>query len=82
LRGRIAAYAGIDYHEFIKPNYRISSALSNLCQTCGLTIHHWTLLEREWAYRSGLGWFGKNTMLLHKQAGSWLLLAEIRESRS
>src|SRR5205823_13772384 len=35
------------------------------------------LLEREWAYRSGLGWFGKNTMLLRKQAGSWFFLAEI-----
>ncbi len=35
------------------------------------------LLEREWAQRSGLGWFGKNTMLLHKQAGSWFFLAEI-----
>jgi epoxyqueuosine reductase len=35
------------------------------------------LLEREWANRSGLGWFGKNTMLLHKQAGSWFFLSEI-----
>ena len=40
----------------------------------------WTpvpLLERDWAYRSGLGWFGKNTMLLHKAMGSWFFLAEI-----
>ena len=81
LRGRVAAYAaGIDYHDTIKTKVNL------LVQF--LTEHYpglWTrayvdtgpLLEREWAYRSGLGWFGKNTMLLHKQAGSWFFLAEI-----
>jgi len=81
LRGRIAAYTvGADYHEVIK------SKLVTLVRF--LTELHpdlWArpyvdtgpLLEREWAYRSGLGWFGKNTMLLHKQAGSWFFLAEI-----
>ena len=81
LRGRIAAYAaGADYHDTIK------SKLLNLIGF--LTDRHpavWArpyvdtgpLLEREWAVRSGLGWFGKNTMLLHKRAGSWFFLAEI-----
>jgi epoxyqueuosine reductase len=35
------------------------------------------LLEREWAVRSGLGWFGKNTMLLLPGAGSWAFLCEV-----
>lgn len=81
LRGRIAAYtAGTDYHETLK------SKLLTLLRF--LTARHpdlWArpyvdtgpLLEREWAVRSGLGWFGKNTMLLHKRAGSWFFLAEI-----
>jgi epoxyqueuosine reductase len=53
--------------------------LSNLCPDLWARPYVDTgpLLEREWAYRSGLGWFGKNTMLLHKQAGSWFFLAEI-----
>ncbi len=35
------------------------------------------LLEREWAVRGGLGWFGKNTMLLSTRRGSWFFLAEL-----
>ena len=35
------------------------------------------VLEREWAVRGGLGWFGKNTMLLGTRAGSWFFLAEL-----
>ena len=81
LRGRIAAYAaGIDYHDVIKTKLDLLAQFLD-----DLSPGLWTrtyvdtgpLLEREWAHRSGLGWFGKNTMLLHKQAGSWFFLAEI-----
>ncbi|MEW6297881.1 MAG: tRNA epoxyqueuosine(34) reductase QueG [Thermodesulfobacteriota bacterium] len=81
LRGRIAAYAaGPDYHDTIK------AKLTRLIRVLGerypelwarAYVDTGPLLEREWAYRSGLGWFGKNTMLLRKQAGSWFFLAEI-----
>jgi epoxyqueuosine reductase len=81
LRGRVAAYAaGADYHDTIK---------SKLLTLIGFLTDRYSdlwvrpyvdtgpLLEREWAVRSSLGWFGKNTMLLHKKAGSWFFLAEI-----
>jgi epoxyqueuosine reductase len=81
LRGRIAAYAaGIDYHETIKAKlFTLVRFLKDRFPDLWARPYVDTgpLLEREWAYRSGLGWFGKNTMLLHKQAGSWFFLAEI-----
>jgi len=35
------------------------------------------VLEREFASRAGLGWFGKHTNLIHKKKGSWFFLGEI-----
>ena len=35
------------------------------------------LLEREFGQLAGLGWVGKNTMLLNRQAGSWFFLAAV-----
>lgn len=35
------------------------------------------VLERALAQKSGLGWFGKNTMILNRGAGSWFFLGEI-----
>ena len=35
------------------------------------------LLEREFAQLAGLGWIGKNTLLLNKHSGSWFFLAAL-----
>jgi epoxyqueuosine reductase len=80
--GRIASYAnGDDYHEILKP--RLRALLHYMEDLVGYEIpNRWytdsgPLLERELAQRAGLGWVGKNSMLIHPKHGSYFLLAEM-----
>jgi len=81
LRGRVAAYAlGIDYHGVIERRLeRFQAFLAERFPGCATRryVDTGAVLEREWAVRAGLGWFGKNTMLLSTQRGSWFFLAEL-----
>jgi epoxyqueuosine reductase len=82
--GRVAAYAqGPDYHRVIWDRLagltqwlqaREPTALAR-----GVTDTA-PLLERDFARRAGLGWFGKNTMLINKHRGSFFLLAALLTS--
>ena len=75
LRGRIAAYAaGPDYHDTITTQLTQLAAFITAHvpgSRCRPYVDTGAVLEREWAVRGGLGWFGKNTMLLSTRAGSW-----------
>lgn len=78
----IAAYAlGNDYHEVIPPKLR--EIVKFIEEQVGHPVpnRYYTdtgpILERELAQRAGLGWIGKNSMLIHPNAGSTFLLAEI-----
>lgn len=82
LYGRVASYAnGEDYHEVLKP--RLWALLHYMEDLVGHEIpNRWytdsgPLLERELAQRAGLGWIGKNSMLIHPKQGSYFLLAEM-----
>ncbi len=82
LKGRIARYArGDDYHEVLKD--RLFRLLDFIRAEGGpevegrVYVDTGPVLEREVAARAGVGWFGKHTGLIHKRAGSWLLLGEI-----
>src|SRR6185295_10342877 len=81
LRGRVAAYAlGEDYHRLLGRKLRALQAFIAGERPDSRTrryVDTGAILEREWAVRGGLGWFGKNTMLLSTRAGSWFFLAEL-----
>ena len=81
LRGRIAAYAlGPDYHDYVlKAAHMVSAAIESLRPGAVTRTYVDTgpVFEREWAARARLGWFGKNTMLLTRERGSFFFLAEV-----
>jgi epoxyqueuosine reductase len=84
LRGRIAAYAlGPDYHDTVAETLRrLAAYVSELPGGAISRVYVDTgpILEREWAAAGGLGWFGRNTNLLHPAHGSWFFLGEILSS--
>lgn len=78
---KISMYAlGEDYHFVIKEKLR---ELVNVIQekygdfNARVFVDSAPMLERVWAKKSGLGWIGKNTLLINKQSGSYFFLAEI-----
>jgi epoxyqueuosine reductase len=81
LRGRIAAYAlGEDYHTYVLAKARrVVEALRALRPQVLTRVYVDTgpVLEREWAFKAGIGWLGKNTNLLNRRYGSYFFLAEI-----
>lgn len=81
-RGRVAMYAwGDDYHDIIKAklmkidDYMRSESTEPFdARVCVDTA---PLMERELAAAAGIGWIGKNTMVLHHQLGSYFFLGAL-----
>ena len=74
------AWGKRDYHEVIKEKLnRLADALHQLHPDCRTrsVVDTAPLLERDFARLAGLGWFGKNTMLIDKTIGSWFFLGAI-----
>jgi epoxyqueuosine reductase len=80
--GRVARYAwGRDYHSVLRK--RLKRLVATLRSQLGpaLEARAWSdavpLLERAWAQRAGLGFIGKNTMLIRPRVGSFTLIADL-----
>jgi epoxyqueuosine reductase len=80
-RAQVARYArGEDYHDVLRR--RLGNLLEWVqgevpgCRGRGV-VDTAPLLERDFARRAGLGWFGKNTMLLNKRLGSYFFLGAL-----
>lgn len=80
--GKVARYAwgAIDYHDLIHAKLKQLKRFAIDCvpnlQSRGV-VDTAPLLEREFAQLAGLGWIGKNTLLLNKQEGSYFFLAAL-----
>ena len=81
-RGRVARYAwGLDYHEVVKDKLWKLHAFAQ--ERLGRTVEARALVDtarivdRAVAQRAGLGWYGKNTNILNRERGSWVLLGEL-----
>ncbi|WP_456460187.1 tRNA epoxyqueuosine(34) reductase QueG [Reichenbachiella sp.] len=78
---KIAKYAfGKDYHYIIKP--KLKTILQSITEQVGevsarVFVDSAPVHERAWAAKAGLGWVGKNSLLLNKSMGSFFFLAEI-----
>ena len=73
----VARYAwGRDYHSVMTP--RLGDLATHLAEAGGAASKGYVdtgpVLERDLAARAGLGWVGKNTMLLHPELGSWFFI--------
>jgi len=77
----ISRYAtGRDYHVVL--NEKLFELSNFIISTTGVRqTKYYTdtgpLLEKELAQRAGLGWIGKNTILITEEFGSWIFLGEI-----
>jgi epoxyqueuosine reductase len=78
---KIAKYAyGDDYHDVIKE--KLKDLLYEVQDKAGAIygrgfVDSAPVLERVWASRSGIGWIGKNSLLLNQTMGSFFFLAEL-----
>ena len=83
-QGRISRYAwGTDYHDLIRARlHRLADFHRRLVPEARVrgVVDTAPLLEREFAQRAGLGWIGKNTLLIGEPFGSWVFLAALLTS--
>jgi len=81
-QGRVSCYAwgATDYHDWIHPRLRaLARRFRDLVPGAAIrgVVDTAPLLEREFARLAGLGWIGKNTLLINRQRGSWFFLAAL-----
>ncbi len=79
----VARYTlGRDYHKLIRKRLKqlgqwLDSQVDDVEVRFRPFVDSAPVLERPLARNAGLGWIGKHTLLLNRQAGSWFLLGEL-----
>ena len=78
---QIAKYVyGRDYHKILKK--KLKSLFQSINEAWGpiegrFFVDSAPVMEKEWARRAGLGWIGKNNLLINPQKGSYCFIGEI-----
>ncbi|MCK7598846.1 tRNA epoxyqueuosine(34) reductase QueG [Microbulbifer sp. CAU 1566] len=81
----VSRYAnGRDYHKLIRKRLaQLAQQIDRYCEERGLAASGRAftdsapVMERALAEKAGLGWIGKNCMVINSEAGSWFFLGEI-----
>lgn len=73
---RIARYAlGRDYHKVLRSKLRkLANWIGADSESHRICVDSAPIMERDYAQLAGLGWFGKNTMLIDSRRGSWFFI--------
>ena len=81
IRAYISRYAlGRDYHKVIRKKLqRLANLIEQRVGTFGYRafVDSAPVMEKALAEKAGLGWIGKHSNVLNKQAGSWFFLGEL-----
>jgi epoxyqueuosine reductase len=80
--GKIAKYAvGRDYHAVFEKRLKALEKLVRAQVAAEFSCRTWSdaqpIVERDFALWAGLGWIGKNTLVIHPRHGSFFLLGEL-----
>lgn len=77
----ISRYAlGRDYHKLMRNRLKkLGQKIEQQVDTLGFRpfVDSAPVLERQLAQKAGLGWRGKHSLLINKEAGSWFFLGEL-----
>lgn len=80
-RAFISRYAlGRDYHKLMRNRLqKLADRISDAIGPFGyrVFVDSAPVMEKPIAEKAGLGWIGKHTNLLHREAGSWFFLGEV-----
>jgi epoxyqueuosine reductase len=78
---KVSKYAyGVDYHFVVKSKLKdLVTELKSIIGDfdCRVFVDSAPVMDKVWAKKSGLGWIGKNSNLIHPKAGSFFFIAEI-----
>lgn len=84
IAGYALGFGGADYHYELK--HRLNTIFEKLKEHIPdlerfVALDAQPVLERDLAFRAGLGWFGKNSMLIHRREGSYFLIGSLLLNR-